>query len=360
MNNLDLQYKALLNDILINGIKKQDRTNTGTLSVFGRTIRHNMSEGFPILTSKKVFFKGVIGELLWMLSGDTNIKYLCDNDINIWAGDAYKNYENKHKVGESYFTKEGFIEKIKNSSSFAKQWGELGPVYGASWRRWKTHIDPYTGKNLPNGVEFEIDQLTNLINKLKNKPDDRRLIVMAWNPAVENTVTLPPCHYNFQCYTRELSIGERLEQFKELYPNKSIDDFAPGGMEIQSLNHQMTTRFDNANISKRSISLLVNIRSWDVFLGGPFNIASYGLLLSLLGKEVNMIPDELIINTGDTHLYSNHIDAVMEQLEQTIFELPKLSDLYLNPNKGIFEYEIEDIVLNNYNYSKSIKAPLSN
>jgi thymidylate synthase len=375
-NNLDKQYFDLLKDILENGVKKSDRTGTGTISVFGRTIRHKMSDGFPILTSKKVYWKGVVGELIWFLRGDTNIQYLVQNDVNIWVGDTYKVYcksfttpsnpkseiflDQLDSVQSIPLTEKEFINQIKYSSSFAKEHGELGPVYGAQWRAWKTHIDPHTGDNLPKGVEFEIDQIKILLKKLKENPDDRRMIVSAWNPAVVDTVVLPPCHYSFQCYTKELSMNDRIEIFRSTYPDKTFDDFKPGGMEVQSLNHQLKTRLDNANIPKRSISLLVNIRSQDTVLGQPFNIASYGLLLCMLGKEVNMIPDELIVNTGDTHIYLNQIEAVQEQLIQETFELPKLNDLWLNPNKNIFDYEIEDIILNNYKSSKSIKAPLSN
>lgn len=190
MNTLDKKYLNLVRYILDNGIKKIDRTGTGTISIFDYTMRFDMSEGFPLLTSKKMFTKGVIHELIWFLKGDTNIKYLIDNDVHIWDGDAYKAYLAKSK--DTNLSREEFIQKIKNDTIFCEKWGELGPIYGKQWRDW-------------NGI----DQIKNLINDLKSNPDSRRLLVNAWNVGDLQQMTLPPCHFGFQCYTQEMTLVER-------------------------------------------------------------------------------------------------------------------------------------------------------
>jgi thymidylate synthase len=373
INKLDKQYIDLLQDILDNGVKKEDRTGTGTISVFGRQIRHDMKDGFPLLTTKKMPFKTIITELLWFLRGDTNIKYLVDNGCNIWNGDAYKRYSNSTETSEydgvgptsiklSTLTQEEFINKIKTDDEFAKKWGELGPIYGKQWRNWDWYEFDDTVR--------KVDQIQNLINDLKTNPDSRRLMVNAWNVGELDQMVLPPCHYGFQVYTRELSLNERGELFRKTYPNKSVDDFKPNGMEIQSMTHQLDTRYTNANIPTRAISLMWNQRSVDTFLGLPFNIASYGLLLEILAKEVNMVPDQLIGNLGDVHLYSNHIDQAREQINREPFDLSVLNinDEFWNAAflesvkidnfcKGLLE---EDIQLCNYQSHPTIKAPLSN
>jgi thymidylate synthase len=318
MNKLDKQYQNLLQTILDYGVEKSDRTGTGTKSIFGYTIRHKMSDGFPILTTKKVAFQTMVTELIWFLRGDTNIKYLVDNNCNIWNGDAYKRYEQWNGSGCLYpedLTKEEFINKIKTDDEFANKWGELGPIYGVQWRDW-TYIDSYS-------YHRTFDQIKNLINELKTNPDSRRLMVNSWNVGELDQMVLPPCHYGFQVYTREEN-------------------------------------------GQRYISLMWNQRSVDTFLGLPFNIASYGLLLEIIAKEVGMVPDELIGNLGDTHLYLNHIEQAKEQITRTSFELPKLQ---LNP---IFLYHLEhksfdeaingqiNFQLNGYQSHPAIKAPLSN
>ena len=213
MNNLDKQYQDLLQDILDNGVIKKDRTGTGTISVFGRQIRHKMSDGFPLLTTKKIHFKSVVTELLWFLRGDTNIKYLLENDCNIWTGDAFRNYINTYK-GNFELDKEEFINAIKTSPEFAKKWGNLGSIYGKQWRRWnKVNFDniivDYSGDNTGYTLHEPIDQIQNLINDLKTNPDSRRLMVSAWNVGEIDSMVLPPCHYSWQVYTRELSWEER-------------------------------------------------------------------------------------------------------------------------------------------------------
>ena len=338
MNKLDKQYQDLLQTILDYGVEKQDRTGTGTKSIFGYTIRHNMQDGFPVLTTKKMAWKTMVTELLWFLRGDTNIKYLVDNNCHIWDGDAYKNY--LHKVIrdkdivqylKSYskdtkgvptielYSKDEFIERIKNDDEFAKKWGELGPVYGSQWRNWGKdfkQIPNETGDGVYDITTTGIDQIQNLINDLKTNPDSRRLIVNAWNVGELDQMTLPPCHYGFQCYVRE----------------------------------------------GKYLSLMWNQRSVDTFLGLPFNIASYGLLLTILAKEVNMVPDQLIGNLGDTHLYLNHIEQAKEQIGREPFELPTLNQFptYEGSRPSIESYVIGDFTLKDYQSHPSIKAPLSN
>jgi thymidylate synthase len=268
MNNLDKQYQALLQDILDNGVQKSDRTGTGTISVFGRQIRHKMSEGFPLLTTKKMAWKTLVTELIWFLRGDTNIKFLVDNGCHIWDGDAFKNFmDTSEGDPDLIWNQEQFINMVKTDDEFAKQWGELGPIYGAQWRSWE-------------GLNSNTDQIANLINDLKTNPDSRRLMVNAWNVGELDRMVLPPCHYGFQVYTRPTTREEKI-----VNPGKY-----------------------------RAISLMWNQRSVDTFLGLPFNIASYGLLLEIIAKAVNMVPDELIGNLGDVHLYSNHIEQAKEQI----------------------------------------------
>ena len=310
MNDLDKQYQNLLADILISGRNKEDRTGTGTRSVFGRQIRHDMRDGFPLLTTKKMAWKTMVTELLWFLRGDTNIKYLVQNGCHIWDGDAYKNYASKTSLDSGYqFTKEEFINKIKTDDEFGKKWGELGPIYGKQWRSWETN-----DTNAPKYEHYtkDIDQIQNLINELKTNPDSRRLMVSAWNVGELDQMVLPPCHYGFQVYTREEN-------------------------------------------GQRYISLMWNQRSVDAFLGLPFNIASYGLLLMMIADEVNMVPEELIGNLGDVHLYLDHIEQAKEQINREPFELPTVF-----VRDGIESFMPGDIVLENYQSHPTIKAPLSN
>jgi thymidylate synthase len=298
VNNLDKQYQALLQDIIDNGIEKKDRTGTGTISVFGRQIRHKMSDGFPLLTTKKMAFKTMVTELLWFLRGDTNIKYLVDNGCHIWDGDAYKNYTKSFLGYEDIPSQEWFINEIKTNSDFANRFGDLGPIYGKQWRKW------YGWRK-----HSLTDQIANLINDLKTNPDSRRLMVSAWNVGELDQMVLPPCHYSWQCYVRE----------------------------------------------GKYLSLMWNQRSVDTFLGLPFNIASYGLLLEIIAKEVNMVPDELIGNLGDVHLYSNHIEQAKEQISREPLELPKLTLEHSSLDPVELVYKLED-----YQSHPTIKAPLSN
>ena len=291
MNRLDEQYQSILFHILSTGVEKSDRTGTGTRSKFGMQIRHDMSEGFPILTTKKVAFKTMVTELKWFLRGDTNIKYLLDNNCHIWDWDAYRPYISEHPWGMEI---EEFIEKIQKDEEFAQQWGNLGPIYGAGWRGWKTW-----GRH--------VDQLRDLIKNLKEDPDGRRHVVSAWDAGKLDQMSLPPCHYAFQCY-----------------------------------------------VAEGKLSLMWSQRSVDSFLGLPFNISSYGLLLLLLCEETGYEPGELIGNLGDTHLYNNHLDQAKLQLERKPFTLPTISVTNVNILDGEFDAQLID-----YQSHTTIKAPLS-
>ncbi len=359
MNKLDKDYQALLQDILDNGHRKGDRTGTGTISVFGRQIRHNMKDGFPLITTKKMYTKGIITELLWFLRGETNIKSLVDNDCNIWNGDAFKKYNTTYK-GNFPLDMEEFVQAIKTSEEFAETYGELGPVYGKQWRNWEGNGSPLTKDyegNISSYLVKSIDQIQNAINDLKNNPDSRRIIVSAWNVAEIDQMTLPPCHNFFQFYTRELSLKERLNLASTIIGEEKI-----------RTHEDNLERVDKLNIPTRAISLMWNQRSVDTFLGLPFNIASYGLLLEIVGKMVNMIPEDLIGNLGDTHLYSNHIEQAKEQIGREPYKLPKLG---FNKSSSFFNelgndlsllshLDTSDFMVENYESHPTIKAPLSN
>lgn len=334
MNRLDKDYQALLQDILDNGVEKEDRTGTGTLSVFGRQLRHKMSDGFPVLTTKKFAFKTMITELTWFLRGDTNIKYLVDNNCHIWDGDAYKAFQKAHKNPVPQTQKE-FIEYIKADEQFAKKWGELGPVYGKQWRDW-------------NGI----DQIKNLIEQLQTNPDSRRLMVSAWNVSEISTMTLPPCHYGFQVYTRELTFHER-----------SLLAIRAGWKQKYYIDDYEHEDFDAYDVPRRAISLKFDMRSVDTFLGMPFDIASYGALLHVIAKEVDMVPDELIAFFGDTHLYLNHLEQAREQITREPYPLPQLEiseDVKWNEGDCLPYYSPGDFKLVGYQSHPAIKAPLSN
>jgi thymidylate synthase len=307
-----------------------------------------MSEGFPLLTTKKMAWKTMVTELLWFLRGDTNIKFLVDNNCHIWDGDAFKNFMNTSEGDpDLIWNQEQFINKIKTDDEFARQWGELGPIYGAQWRNWLTY------KPLNNTGSFyqsgNIDQIQNLINDLKTNPDSRRLMVNAWNVGELDQMVLPPCHYGFQVYTRELSEGER----GLLLQPYGLDPLTKEGRD---------RLWKENNLPTRAISLMWNQRSVDTFLGLPFNIASYGLLLEIIAREVNMVPDELIGNLGDVHLYSNHIEQAKEQITRESYPLPKLGEIpdYLCMKDNWECYEPTDFTLEKYQSHETIKAPLSN
>ena len=304
MANIQEQYRLLLGTLLHNSVEKEDRTGTGTHSVFGRQLRHQMKDGFPLLTTKKMAHKTMMTELKWFLKGDTNIKYLVDNGCNIWNGDAYKRYcdklETHYNEGGDLATREEFIRMIKTDEEFANIWGELGPIYGKQWRGWfmyNDRVDPVF-----------IDQIAQLVRDLKTNPNSRRLMVSAWNVGDLGEMTLPPCHYGFQCY-----------------------------------------------VANGKLSLMWNQRSVDTFLGLPFNIASYATLLLLLCEETGYEAGELIANLGDVHLYKNHVEQAKEQITRGQYPLPKIKLSNVNLLEGEWDYELID-----YKYHPSIKAPLSN
>ena len=305
MNKLDTQYKELLDTILQHGVSKDDRTGTGTKSIFGYTIRHNMKDGFPLLTTKRVAFNTLVTELKWFLQGRTDIEYLRKNNCKIWDGD---------------YNKSGRAD------------GTLGPIYGKQWRDWGG-----------------IDQIETLIETLKTNPDSRRLMVNAWNVSELSDMVLPPCHYGFQCYTTEMSFKERIEYWtsslgKSLSYGKRFDD---------------DSDLDKLNVPKRKLSLMWSQRSVDTFLGLPFNIASYGLLLSLLSKEVNMMPDQLVGSLGDVHIYNNHMEQVKEQLRRESYDLPTLDLDCMGCEFDILDGEF-GTQLTGYKHHPSIKGKLSN
>ena len=295
MSNIEKQYQGILRKLVLYGKEKGDRTGTGTLSYFGDQIRHNMADGFPLLTTKKMAVKTMMTELKWFLKGDTNIKYLVDNNCHIWDGDAYKAYPHKDEL-----TQKEFIQKIKSDWEFARNYGELGPIYGKQWREWS----PVAGEINKGGK----DQIKELIKNIKENPDSRRLMVSAWNVGEIEEVVLPPCHYGFQCY-----------------------------------------------VSEGKLSLMWNQRSCDTFLGIPFNIASYATLLLLLCEETGLEAGELIGNLGDVHLYKNHIQQAKEQIVREPFPLPTIELSNVDILNGEWDYEVKG-----YEYHPTIKAPLSN
>lgn len=314
-NKLDKDYKKLVENILISGEKRKDRTGTGTLSLFGKRIEHDASISFPAITTKKLAFKQVIVELLWFLKGDTNIKYLIENNCNIWNGDAYKAYQRAcmYLLELDDLTQKEFIELIKTDDEFASQWGQLGPIYGKQWRKWKIADGSFTRY---------VDQIQSLIDELKENPNSRRLMVSAWNVSELEQMKLPPCHYGFQCYVRE----------------------------------------------GQYIDLMWNQRSVDTFLGLPFNIASYTVLLHILAIATDLKVGKVIGSLGDTHLYINHVSQAVTLLERDPYELP---ELIISPTfkdtlrqKGLqAALDIAEpgmFKLLNYKSHPVIKAPLSN
>lgn len=384
MNSVDKQYQDLLKNILENGNVKKDRTGTGTKSIFGTHMKIDLRKGFPLLTTKKMFTKGIIHELLWFLSGDTNIKYLVDNEVNIWNDDAYRWYcelIDKHNSiigasgiltvvdynGVEHFynymekaNKNVFLSRCKNGHKFKYiendslikfyEYGDLGDVYGKQWRRFGSS---------------NTDQIQNIIDTLKTNPDDRRMLCIAYNPDVLNEVALPPCHILFQFYTRELSNTERWELYYNKFKDEEIDNdnFSYPHLDVYGQTNQHTYNgeydylLEEENIPTRELSCSWYQRSVDSFLGLPFNIASYALLTHMIAHVCNMSVGDLIFNGGDTHLYLNHLEQAKELISRDVLDSPTL---YLNPKvKTINEFEFEDIKIENYVSQGVLKAPLS-
>ncbi len=296
------QYHDLLRRITSEGIVKGDRTGTGTQSVFGHQMRFNLADGFPLLTTKKVFLKGIIHELLWFLAGDTNIKYLVDNGVHIWDNDAYRYYKELCAANNiEPISMEEFLAASSDSTPSPIEgyaYGDLNHVYGYQWRSWPK----------PDGSS--IDQIRQVIDTIKTNPNSRRMIVSAWNVAEVEDMALPPCHVLFQFYVAEGRLSCQLYQ-----------------------------------------------RSADTFLGVPFNIASYALLTMMIAQECGLEAGEFVHTLGDTHLYLNHMEQVAEQLSREPRALPRMR---LNPDvKSVFDFRYEDFTLEDYNPYPAIKAPMS-
>lgn len=303
------QYLELLKDITENGVVKTDRTGTGTRSVFGRQVRYRLADGFPAVTTKKLYFDSVVHELLWFLQGTGNIEYLAQNNVHIWDEWPFKAYLEKNKLptpavnsAEWKAQMKEFISRVAADHDFAMKWGDLGPVYGVQWRKW------------PDGKGGHIDQIANVIDVIRNTPDSRRIIVSAWNvaeiPEIVEIGGLPPCHSLFQF-----------------------------------------------NVADGKLDLHLYQRSADTFLGVPFNIASYSLLLAMIAQVTDLEPGEFVHTLADTHLYLNHAEQVKEQLSRDPRSLPKL---WLNPEiKSIDDFKFEDIRLENYDPHPPIKAPIA-
>jgi thymidylate synthase len=289
-------YHELLQKLLNEGDEKSDRTGTGTRSLFGYQMRFDLSEGFPLVTTKELHVKSIIQELIWFLAGDTNIKYLVDNGVGIWNDWPYAKY--KKSADFQNETMKEFVEKIKNDTVFAQKWGELGPVYGRQWRHWV-------------GTDGKvIDQIADLMHNLKHNPDSRRHIVSAWNPTEVDQMALPPCHSLFQFY-----------------------------------------------ISNGKLSCQLYQRSADVFLGVPFNIASYALLTEMIAHVLGLKAGDFVHSFGDVHLYNNHFEQTKEQLNRELKPLPKL--VFARKVNSIFDFKYEDIIIENYQFHPKIKAPVA-
>ena len=366
MNYIDKQYLDIMRDIIEHGYKKQTRAGE-VLSVFERTMRFDLRDGsIPLLTTKKVFTKGCIIELLWFLSGNTNIKYLLDNNVNIWTDDAYRYYKElceKHNAtlpfygeGEGYVygertildkddfinnvsasSKEQFIFKDPDSATFYScdyTFGDLGDVYGKQWRRFGTS---------------NFDQIQHIIDTLKTNPDDRRMLCVAYNPDVLYSLescALPPCHVMFQFWTRELTEQERLRLVPKEELGKAAEDW--------------TVRMDELNIPKRELSLVYNMRSNDFCAGQPFNSASYGICLRMIAEIVNMVPGELVYHGTDVHIYTNHLEGCQEQLSRQGSDIiPKLKFTEGKDFKELSDFTYEDFIIEDYHPDAPIKFQLN-
>ena len=348
-------YKELIQDILENGVTKADRTGTGTISVFGKQLRWKMNEGFPLMTIKKVSFHNVLTELLFFLQGRIDLRYLLQHNNSIWVGDAYKRYEQEMQNSKhgAWFDKDAFIDKILTNDAFSNKWGDLGKIYGYQWRKWSSRRKETSIESDAFGEFKAIDQIANLVHDLKTNPDSRRLMVTAWNPAELNQQILPPCHYGFQVYTTVMKQSERLTWYRD---NSQFETIV--------LHDRIEQEMDAMKVPTRKISLAWNHRSVDTALGLPYNIASYGLLLHILGKMVNMVPDELIGNLGDTHLYLNHVEYAKEIISRWnsvwIPLLPTVELKGFDKVSSVDDLTVENFELRGYTPLGTINAALSN
>lgn len=345
MNSVDKQYLELLGDIIYNGKKKETRAGE-VRSVFGRQMRFNLKEGLPLLTTKKVFYKGIIHELLWFLKGDTNIKYLVDNNVHIWDDDAYRYYRSlcaKHKMNE--VSKDDFLERVRkeeriflpcvdyyhaksgDDDGLIYRFGDLGPIYGRQWRRY--------GKN-------SVDQIGMIIDALKTNPDDRRMLCCAWNVDMLENMALPPCHVLFQFYTTEISEEERTIMFSGKYKRLPRGEY----------------ELDEGGIPRRELSCSFTMRSNDFCCGNPYNIAQYAMLTYMLCEVCNMIPGELVYNGNDVHVYENHVEAAAEQLVRHGSDtLPTLR--FARKIDNIDDFTYDDFIVEGYNPDPAIKYQLN-
>ena len=373
---IEQQYLILLRDVIENGIHKGDRTGTGTRSLFGRQLRHKMSDGFPMLTTKHVSLRNVATELIWFLRGRTDLRWLLVRNCHIWVGDAYKKYcayagsleepdydvhvDDPRESRIRLMTRQEFIDEILRNDWFSGKFGDLGPVYGKQWRSWQVELEH------ADGVSYykypPIDQIQNLIRDLKENPDSRRMMVTAWNPTELPSMILPPCHYGFQVYTRELTFSEKRNL---LFSNHPLDSMPEG-----SGSKPMLSLCDEYEIPTRAISLMWTQRSADVPLGLPYNIASYALLLELIGREVGMIPDELVCSLGDCHVYQDQVELARTQLQREPYHLPTLHieeryEYYGGKRELLFSEKIDQLEPDwfttiNYEHHTRINYPLSN
>jgi len=362
MNNVDKEYFRIVNTILEKGRLKKNRTGINTIGVFGEQAKYDIDlNAFPILTTKKVHFPAIVYELLWFISGNTNIKYLVDNNVKIWNEWAYVKYkkwfENEGGSISIYgnrengcrsakpFSQEEFIKLIKSDSKFAEEFGELGEgTYGGMWRAFPSGEFTPSGMGWPS-EHIKVDQLQKVIDKLKTNPDDRRMIVSAWHPYWVDHCALPPCHCLFHFNTEELTLNERADIYLSKYGAEAGVTFMPP--------EPMELEFDKLNIPRRKLNCLLYQRSVDTILGKPFNLTSYSLLTAMIAQCVNMIPGTFIHSMGDVHIYTNHLEGANEQLKREPMKLPKL---WLNPNvKNLFDFKYDDIKLVDYVSHPTIK-----
>lgn len=336
------EYHKLLEKILDNGTKKGDRTGYGTISIFSHTLELDMNQGFPLITTKKMFTKGIIGELLWFLNGSKDIRELWENNIRIWDGNWYDQYE---KSCSSPYTLEEIKEKVKSGNhSFHDIMFSLGPIYGKQWVDWSGKDEIILGEKSGQYHKFDtihhygINQIQNAIETLTNNPDSRRIIVTAWNPSEIEDMALPPCHWAFELYTEELTLEERREWCKN---NNIVLEHLEAGLENEEDDMHA------CGVPKRKLHLKWHQRSVDTFLGLPFNIASYAMLLHMFAQQSNMVPGKLIGDLTNVHIYNNHIELAKEQLDRNPFKYnaPKLE---LNKAESIFDYKIEDFKIKEY------------
>ncbi len=341
------QYQDLMAEVFAKGTTKKDRTGTGTLSIFGHQMRFNLQEGFPLVTTKRCHLRSIIHELLWFLKGDTNIQYLKDNGVTIWDEWADKN-------------------------------GDLGPVYGKQWRAWTAHDEVHTGnKKIIAEMEGDgweeagyreasmlltkdIDQIAKVMDQLKNDPDNRRIIVSAWNVADLDDMALAPCHAFFQFYTREMDFEERESWFFDNHDQTKFNYFI-SGLNSRNLDREAYEgeryQYIVENSPERVLSCQLYQRSADVFLGVPFNIASYALLIHMFAQQANMAVGDFVWTGGDVHLYSNHLEQARTQLGRSPRPLPKL--IIKRKPDSIFDYKFEDFEIEGYDPHPAIKAPVA-